>query len=292
MNRAPALFVSHGSPMFAVEPGQLGPRLAALGRRLRGARAILVVSPHWQTRDVLVSTSSAPATLHDFGGFPEALYRLRYAAAGAPQLARQAATLLARAGFAVDEQERGLDHGAWVPLLHLRPQADIPVFQVSMPRDLDPEGALHLGAALRPLRDAGVVVVGSGSLTHNLHDFFGGAADAFHARAFAAWVREQVSARDTDALLGYRARAPFAARAHPTEEHFLPLLVAIGAGGYDEPLELVDGGFDGVLSMDSFAWGLADVARIDTPASAADDSVAMLLPVRHRPSRRGPLLEG
>ena len=255
MNRAPALFISHGSPMLAVEPGRLGPRLAGLGSRLGDVRAILVVSPHWQTRDVRVSVSAAPATIHDFRGFPDALYRLRYPAPGAPALARRAAALLAKAGFLVDEQERGLDHGAWVPLLHLRAQADIPVFQVSMPRDLDAEGALHLGAALRPLRDEGVVIVGSGSLTHNLHEFFSGAQDNDYAGLFAAWVRATVSARDTDALLDYRNAAPYAQRAHPTEEHFLPLLVAIGAGGYDEPLEAIDGGLDGVVSMDSYAWG-------------------------------------
>ena len=255
MNRAPALFISHGSPMFAVEPGRLGPRLAELGSRLGDVRAILVVSPHWQTRDVRVSVSAAPATIHDFGGFPDALYRLRYPAPGAPALARKAAALLSKAGFLVDEDERGLDHGAWVPLLHLRPQADIPVLQVSMPRDLDAEGALHLGAALRPLRDEGVVIVGSGSLTHNLHEFFSGAQDNFYVGLFAAWVREKVSERNIDALLDYRKAAPYAARAHPTEEHFLPLLVAIGAGGYDEPLEAIDGGVDGVVSMDSYAWG-------------------------------------
>ena len=255
MNRAPALFVSHGSPMFAVEPGAMGPRLAELGARLGDVRAVLVVSPHWQTRDVRVSTSVAPATIHDFGGFPDALYRLRYPARGAPEFARKAIALLAKAGFAVDAEDRGLDHGAWVPLRHLRPRADLPIFQVSMSHDLDAEGALHLGAALRSLRDEGVAIVGSGSLTHNLHEFFRGASDATYAGQFAAWVREMVAARDTDALLSYRVSAPHAPRAHPTEEHFLPLLVAIGAGGYDEPLEILDGGLDGVLAMDSYAWG-------------------------------------
>ena len=255
MNRAPALFVSHGSPMFAAQPGLLGPRLLGLGRRLGDARAILVVSPHWQTRDVRVSVSARPATIHDFGGFPDALYQLRYPARGAPALARQAVARLEQAGFVVAEDERGLDHGAWVPLMYLRPDAHIPVFQVSMPRDLDAERALQLGAALRPLRDAGVVIVGSGSLTHNLSEYFHGAREVQYAREFAGWVRDKVSARDTDALLEYRASAPHAERAHPTAEHFLPLLVAIGAGGYDEPLDVLDGGLDGVLSMDSFAWG-------------------------------------
>ena len=266
MTRAPALFVSHGSPAFAVEPGLLGPRLTELGSRLGGVRAILVVSPHWQTRDVRVSVSAAPATIHDFGGFPDALYRLRYPAPGAPELARKAVALLGRAGFIVDEDPRGLDHGAWVPLLHLRPRADLPVFQVSLPHDLDAEGALHLGAALRPLRDEGVVIVGSGSLTHNLHEYFHGARDGAYAGQFAAWVRDKVHARDTEALLRYRTLAPHAERAHPTEEHFLPLLVAIGAGGHDEPLEILDGGLDGVLAMDAYAWGRG-VTRED-PAEA------------------------
>lgn len=264
MNRAPALFVSHGSPMFAVEPGQLGPRLTELGARLSGARAILIVSPHWQTRDVRVSVSAAPATIHDFGGFPDALYRLRYPAPGAPELARKAVALLGKAGFLVDEEERGLDHGAWVPLLHLRPRADIPVFQVSMPHDLDANAALQLGAALRPLRDEGVVIVGSGSMTHNLHEFFRGTHDGSYAAKFAAWVRGKVSERDAEALLNYRTLAPHAERAHPTDEHFLPLLVAVGAAGYDEPLELIDGGVDGVLSMDSYAWGCV----VNAPALA------------------------
>lgn len=264
MNRAPALFVSHGSPMFAIEPGQSGPRLAGLGARLGDARAILVVSPHWQTRDVRVSVSATPATIHDFGGFPEELYRLRYPATGSPAFARKAATLLAKAGFRVREEDRGLDHGAWVPLLHLRRQADIPVFQVSLPHDLDAVRALHLGAALRPLRDEGVVIVGSGSMTHNLREFFRGADDGAYAAEFAAWVREKVSERDTEALVNYRALAPHAERAHPTEEHFLPLLVAVGAGGYDEPLELIDGAVDGVLSMDSYAWGCI----VNAPAQA------------------------
>lgn len=264
MNRAPALFVSHGSPMFAVEPGQLGPRLTDLGARLGDVRAILVVSPHWQTRDVRVSVCVAPATIHDFGGFPDVLYRLRYPAHGAPEFARKAAALLGGAGFLVDEDLRGLDHGAWVPLRYLRPKADIPVFQVSMPHDLDAEGALHLGAALRPLRDEGVVIVGSGSLTHNLHEFFGGADDGAYAGQFAAWVQDKVSTRDVGALLHYRSLAPHAERAHPTEEHFLPLLVAIGAGGYEEPLEILDGGLDGVLAMDSYAWGCV----VNRPAHA------------------------
>lgn len=258
MIRAPALFVSHGSPMFAVEPGVLGPRLIELGARLRDAQAILVVSPHWQTRGVRVSTSAQPETIHDFGGFPDALYHLRYPAPGAPELARRAATLLREADFVVEEEKRGLDHGAWVPLLYLRPDGGIPVFQVSMPHDFDPEGALRLGTALQPLRDSGVVILASGSLTHNLNEYFRGPHDSAYAVRFAAWARDKLTERDTKALLDYRASAPYAARAHPSAEHFLPLLVAIGSGGQDEPPEFIAGGIDRVLSMDSYAWGIAD----------------------------------
>lgn len=255
MKRAPALFVSHGSPMFAVQPGRLGPRLTELGAGLDGARAILVASPHWQTRGVRVSVSAVPGTIHDFGGFPEALHQLRYPAPGGPAQAHNTAALLTQAGFAVNEVDRGLDHGAWVPLMYLRPAADIAVFQVSMPYDLDAGGALRLGTALRPLREQGIVILGSGSLTHNLSEFFSGAQESGYARQFSAWVRNVISDHNTGALLNYRDLAPHATRAHPTEEHFLPLLVAIGAAHETESGDVLDGGMDGVLSMDSFAWG-------------------------------------
>jgi 4,5-DOPA dioxygenase extradiol len=258
MTAAPALFVSHGSPMFAVEPGRLGPRLHELGGRLDGIDAVLVVSPHWQTRGVRVATTAAPETLHDFGGFPSVLYQLRYPAPGRPELAREAARLLDAAGFDVRlDERRGLDHGAWVPLMHLFPEADVPVFQVSLPVGIDAAGALRLGAALAPLRHRGVLVVGSGSLTHNLFEFRQHVADAGYAQEFADWVRAAVARRDVDALVAYRTRAPHAKRAHPTEEHYLPLLVALGASVEADAPHWIEGGItDGVLSMDSFAWGL------------------------------------
>ena len=154
MTIAPSLFISHGSPMFAVLPGELGSRLGVLGARLQDVRAIAVVSPHWQTRGVRVAMNARPGTIHDFGGFPPALYQLQYPVEGAPDVATDAAHLLVGAGFDVAlDPGRGLDHGAWVPLRHLLPQANIPAFQVSMPFDLDVAGALRLGAALAPLRD-------------------------------------------------------------------------------------------------------------------------------------------
>jgi 4,5-DOPA dioxygenase extradiol len=258
MSRAPSLFVSHGSPMFALEPGLLGPSLEALGRGLDALQAIVVVSPHWQTRGVRVTGTDAPETIHDFSGFPRPLYALQYTPPGAPALAADVVALLQAAGFEAKlDAGRGLDHGAWVPLRYLKPDADVPVLQVSLPIDIDAAGALRLGEALASLRDRGVLVVGSGSLTHNLYEFRQHVGDPEYAQAFADWVADAVARRDTEALVDYRARAPFATRAHPTEEHYLPLLVALGASGADEPGELVAGGMThGVLSMDSFGFGM------------------------------------
>jgi 4,5-DOPA dioxygenase extradiol len=257
MTRAPAIFVSHGAPTFALEPGLLGSRLTALGEtRLANATAIVVVSPHWQTCGVRVTGAARPATIHDFGGFPPPLYALTYPAPGAPALAAEAVSLLIDRGFAaMVDDERGLDHGAWVPLRYLRPEADVPVIQVSMPHNLDTAGALRLGQALAGLRERGVAVIGSGSLTHNLYEIRRDGGHADYAAAFAAWSRDAVLAGDVAALLGYRQRAPSAIRAHPTEEHYLPLLVAVGAADGDTP-QVIEGGITyGVLAMDSYAWG-------------------------------------
>jgi 4,5-DOPA dioxygenase extradiol len=261
MPSAPALFVSHGSPMFALEPGRLGPALERIGRTLTDLAAVAIVSPHWQTRGVRVSEAPAPETLHDFGGFPRQLYTLQYSPPGAPALAAETARRLADAGFDASlDPRRGLDHGAWVPMRYLRPDAGLPVFQVSLPHDLDAAGALRLGRALAPLRERGVAVVGSGSLTHNLHEFGQHVRDPGYAQAFADWVADAVLRRDLDALVHYRERAPHAARAHPSEEHYLPLLVAAGASHDAEPATLIEGGMTyGTLSMDSFAFGLPAV---------------------------------
>lgn len=258
MRTAPSLFISHGSPMFAVEPGLLGPQLQSLGQSLVDIQAILVVSPHWQTRNVQVMATRAPQTIHDFGGFPQVLYGLSYEPPGQPELAQDAARLLSDAGFAVKiDALRGLDHGAWVPLRHLRPAADLPVFQVSMPHDLDAAGALRLGQALAPLRERGVLIIGSGSMTHNLYEFQRPVRDPEYAQAFVDWVQDAVQRRDAEALVNYRARAPHAQRAHPSEEHFLPLLVALGASKDTEAAQWLTGGMTyGVLSMDSIGWGL------------------------------------
>ena len=258
MTRSPVLFVSHGAPTFALQPGLLGPRLTAVGDQLPRPRALLVVSPHWITRGVRVSTSSAPETVHDFGGFDRALYRLQYPAPGEPELAARTVDLLKAAGWPAEaDPGQGLDHGAWVPLRFLYPEADVPVFQVSLPAGIGPEQAYALGFALRPLRDEGVMVVGSGSLTHNLYEFrMNAQGEAAYAREFAGWVRETVEARDDQRLLRTMELAPHAHRAHPTTEHLLPLLVAAGAAAGDAQVETLEGGISyGVLAMDSYLFG-------------------------------------
>ncbi len=260
MSLAPVFFISHGAPTFALEPGKLGARLKALGTDLSGIEAVLAVSPHWQTDDVRVMASKSPATLHDFGGFPHALYELHYPARGHLQFAVEASRLLSDRGFTVSlDDERGLDHGAWVPLLHLRPAADIPVFQVSLPHTLDAAGALGLGRALAPLRQRGVLILGSGSLTHNLYEFRQSATgEATYVREFVSWVRQAVLADAADMLADYRRLAPHAERAHPSEEHFLPLLVAMGANeGKSTVQTLGDETTYRVLSMESYAWGMS-----------------------------------
>ena len=269
MTRLPTLFVSHGAPTFALEPGLAGPQLERLGRTLERPRAVLVVSPHWMTRDVAVSSAPMPQTVHDFGGFPEALYGIQYPAPGHPELAQMAASLLAHAGqrVALDPQ-RGLDHGAWVPLRHLYPQADVPVFQVSMPTTLDPQSAWSLGEALSPLSEQGVLIVGSGSLTHNLREFRQGhGREETYVQEFVAWMQAAVLGRNRELLLQALTRAPHAARAHPTPEHLLPLFVAAGAAAADAPASVVPGGIThGMLSKDSYLFGGPD-ARADADTS-------------------------
>ena len=259
-SKAPVLFISHGAPTFALEPGALGAQLQLLGAQLEGIKAVLVVSPHWQTRDVQVMTTVKPETIHDFGGFPAELYQLSYPATGAPEVAREAARLLAQAGLAVGfDERRGLDHGAWVPLFHLLPQVNLPVFQVSMPVTLDTASAFKLGQALSALREQGVLIVASGSMTHNLYEIRQpGSQPQAYAQEFTAWVRAAVLAKANQAMLAYRSEAPHAERAHPTDEHFLPLLIAMGATSDADSVRVLDGGITyGVISMESYVWGFA-----------------------------------
>jgi len=256
MKRPPALFVSHGAPSFALEPGLAGPQLTALGRELPRPAAVLLVSPHWMSREPIVMTTARPRTVHDFGGFDAALYDIVYPAAGHPALAMRAIEVLRAAGWAaVANPERGLDHGAWVPMRYLYPDADVPVFQVSMPAALDADSAFQFGRALAPLAEQGVLIVGSGSLTHNLFGFRFGQAQDEESAEFARWIRDAVAGGDRERLLRALEMAPNARHAHPTTEHFLPLLIAAGAAD-SSAATVIEGGIAyGVLVMDSFIFG-------------------------------------
>lgn len=259
------LFVSHGAPTLALDPGDTGPALASLGARLPRPRAVLVMSPHWVSLQPALATRDPQVAWHDFGGFPEALYHLRYDPPGAPDVAARAIELLRADGLAAQGSDtRPLDHGAWVPLRYLYPAADVPVTQVSMQPDMRPEEALRVGRALAPLADEGVLLMGSGSVTHNLAEFRlrgagPGPAPAPYVVAFAGWLRAAIAACDLDALLDYRRRAPHAQRAHPTDEHLVPLFFAIGAALGPRPAFAAEGlnpvVSDGMLAMDAFLFG-------------------------------------
>lgn len=256
----PALYVSHGAPLFAVDAGETGPALTRWGQGLRaqfpGLRAVVIMSPHWMARTAQVMTGAQPATWHDFGGFPPALYQLQYPAPGAPALAQEVLALLQAAGVAAQgDAGRPFDHGAWVPLMHLFPEADLPVVQVALPVRAGPAEVYALGAALRGLRSQGVLVMGSGSMTHNLAEFFGGAREpAPYVIAFSRWIESALERGDMQALLNYRSLAPHAERAHPTEDHFLPLFFALGAAGDDLHANYLSREvMYSMLAMDAFA---------------------------------------
>ncbi|TAK85154.1 MAG: dioxygenase [Betaproteobacteria bacterium] len=257
MSALPSVFISHGSPMHALEPGAAGEAWKALGRRLPAPSAVLISSAHWETNLPMLTGSSKPETLHDFYNFPEPLYRLRYPAPGAPAVAQRAQALLKEAGFTAGiDGCRGLDHGAWAPLLYVYPDASVPVIQISVQPALGPRHHFALGKALRPLTRENVLVVGSGHMTHNLRDWArGGGRPEPYAREFAEWVKERLLAHDVEALIDYRSRAPHGVRAHPTDEHFLPLFFALGAASdASRPERAFDAIDAGVLAMDAYVF--------------------------------------
>jgi 4,5-DOPA dioxygenase extradiol len=259
-DRLPTLFLSHGSPMHALDPGAAGSAWGSLGKELPRPRAILVASAHWETNLPMLTSGAQPETLHDFFGFPQPLYRIRYAAPGAPWLAERALGLLGSAGIAAAVNGcRGLDHGAWSPLLHMYPEADVPVVQVSLQTELGPGHHLELGRALAPLAAEGVLVMGSGHMTHNLRDRRPeGSAPLPYAREFQDWARRKIEERDLEALLRYRDLAPEGERAHPSEEHFLPLFIALGAAGAAWRATRLYGGIEtGALAMDAYRFDAA-----------------------------------
>ena len=247
----PSLFISHGSPMLALQPGASGPALAGLANALPRPKAIVVVSAHWESHELLVTSGARPETWHDFYGFPPALYAVQYPAPGEPDLASRVAELLQ----ARLDPQRPFDHGAWVPLSLMYPDASIPVIQVSLPSRAGPGLQVKVGQALAGLREEGILLIGSGSITHNLGELdWHAGPDVIEpwALAFRDWVVEQLKAGDEAALVDYRRQAPFAVRNHPSDEHLLPLFFAMGAG---ERFGIVHQGFTlGALGMDIYRF--------------------------------------
>jgi 4,5-DOPA dioxygenase extradiol len=269
----PALFVPHGAPTFALRPGAAGAALTAAAQSLPTPRAIIIVSAHWDTAEPTVGFATHPATLYDFSGFPRELYSLTYPATGCREAALQVVAALQAAGFPVrQDAERGLDHGAWVPLRQMFPEADIPVIPLSIQSRGGPAQAWRLGQALAPLVRAGFLVIASGNVTHNLRDYQlaarGGAAPAY-LREFTDWLAARLASHDLSALLDYRRQSPGGAQAHPTEEHLLPLFVALGAGGEHAVVERLHAGIDDyVIAMDAYAFQPARGVAATTGAAA------------------------
>ena len=260
MRTLPTLFVSHGAPTLAIVDSPANRFLRELGKTLPRPKAILVASAHWETRGgPAVSLAARPDTIHDFGGFPDALFAIQYPAPGAPGVAARAASRLAQAGIAsAQSPTRGLDHGAWVPLHLMYPDADIPVAQISIVRGASPAEHERIGRALAPLRDEGVLIIGSGSLTHNLYEFRGQPIDVAAPEwvsTFGDWMKARLAANDLPALRDYRTQAPHAERNHPSEEHLLPLYVVLGAAGETARAERLHASYEyGILAMDVYAF--------------------------------------
>ena len=258
INTLPALFLSHGSPMMALAECATTQFFKTLGAELPRPRAILMVSAHWDTAQPAASISTQPETIHDFYSFPAPLYELRYSAPGAPDVARHAAQLINSAGLGVTALgERGLDHGAWTPLRFMYPAHDVPVTQLAVQSPLGAKHHYDLGRALAPLAGDGVMIIGSGGISHNLREWRSvppGAPPTWLTE-FVAWVRHAIESGDHAALVDYVKQAPHAARNHPTDEHFLPLFVALGAAGTDARItrELRDE-TDRALSLDSYVF--------------------------------------
>ncbi|MEN9712465.1 MAG: hypothetical protein RLY90_726 [Pseudomonadota bacterium] len=254
------LFVPHGAPTFALRPGAVGAAMSRVAQQLQTPRAIIVVSPHWETAQPTVGTATKLETIHDFYGFDPALYSLSYPATGCPEAAREVVKALQAHGLSVAEDDRrGLDHGAWAPLRQMFPDADIPVVPVSVQSHAGPAHALRVGQALRDLVTQGFLLIASGNITHNLGDWrvahqTGGSTPAYVNR-FADWIHEQLLRHDVDALLDYRCQSADGVRAHPSDEHLLPLFTALGAAGEAAQAQpFYRGVSDYVIAMDGYQF--------------------------------------
>lgn len=258
--RMPAVFVSHGAPTLAIEDGPAHRFLREYGQRLGKPRAILVLSAHFSTPVATVTAGEYPETIHDFGGFPDELYGMKYPAPGDPGLAEKVVELLTAGDVSAQlTPARGLDHGAWIPLSLMYPEADVPIVQLSLDHRQGPEYHYRLGELLAPLRDEGVLIIGSGGVTHNLGELQWHGSTTVPpdwAESFNEWVANAIAAAEIGDLLGYRERAPNAVRNHPTEEHFFPLLCVLGAARNEGRRVRVHRSYTyGALSMDSYEFG-------------------------------------
>lgn len=254
--RLPAIFVSHGAPSMIIEDCPTRDFLRQLGKEIGRPKAIVSVSAHWTTAEPRVTMHPQPQTLHDFSGFPEELYSLTYPAPGDPVLAKHVLTLLSNQGIAGEkDMVRGYDHGAWAPLMLMYPEADIPVIQLSIQPHEGVEHHVALGKALQPLRDEGILILASGSATHNLRDYFGRSVDSQppeYVKEFADWLKHAVTEGATAELVDYASKGPHALGNHPTPEHLLPLFVAMADGGKGTVLH--DTYTYGVVSMMALSW--------------------------------------
>ena len=255
----PTMFVSHGMPAIVIQPGPTHNFLRRFGQTFDRPEAVICVSAHWEAVGPMLTATAMPETIHDFSG-PPTLFKEKYPVPGAPDLAQDAVELLTRAGLdAAIDFSRGLDHGAWVPLMLMYPEATVPVVQLSVQTELDPKHHLDLGKALRPLREDGVLILGSGGATHNLpeiHKYSADSPPADYALAFDIWLEEAISQGREKALLNYKQEGPSVSKNHPyPAEHFMPLFVPLGAAGPGERGRVCHKAFMyGVLSMAAYVW--------------------------------------
>ncbi|WP_374663028.1 class III extradiol ring-cleavage dioxygenase [Acinetobacter sp.] len=251
----PGLFISHGSPMLAINPEQVGPALQRLSVNLPKPEAIIVMSAHWESSALEVSTGARPDTWHDFRGFPAELYEIRYPAPGQPDLAEDVLHLLAEAGFSAHANStRPRDHGVWMPLLHMYPQADIPVVEIALPMSMTAQDICKIGQTLAPLREKQILLIGSGSITHNLRELSWNLQPApvpEWASTFRNYVTGKLAHSDFNAVLDWQS-IPYVERNHPTLEHFAPLFFAMGTG---PRFSIVHSSFSmGSLGMDIYRF--------------------------------------
>lgn len=255
----PSLFISHGSPMLALEDAPTAAFLRGISSALPKPAAIIVASAHWETEAPMLTGAVYPETIHDFQGFPKELYALRYPVTGNPALASRVQSLLVDNGIKTTiDLVRGLDHGVWNPLLLMYPEANIPVIELSVQPSRDAGCHYRIGQTLAPLRNENILIIGTGNLTHNLREAFRGhhTSTPPWVTAFAEWVAQRVSEGDVDSLLNWQKLAPYAQENHPTPEHFLPFFVALGAGGLSlKAKHLHEETALGVLAMDAYAFG-------------------------------------